>query len=169
MVPNITCAFLDDILEGCSRDDIRLWVDDGRLKYDAPWGGMTDEMKRSLRERKNELIEFFTTGRFAVDPTLADPPAPPFYVSRDGVVSKDRPEQFPKPTDVPSQVPPWPPRPAELAHWPIPWRQRWGELANKLQDRGVPWPEHERQAFDLVKADKEAVSSKARDLPPPSQ
>jgi len=50
-------------------------------------------------------------------------------------------------------VAPWPPRPAELAEWPIPWRERWGRLANQLQDQGVPWPDHERQAFDRVKAE----------------
>jgi hypothetical protein len=48
-------------------------------------------------------------------------------------------------------LPPWPPRPNELADWPIPWRERWGEVANALQDTGVPWPEHERLAFDQIK------------------
>jgi hypothetical protein len=51
---------------------------------------------------------------------------------------------------------PWPPRPAELASWSVEWRERWGRLANDLQDRGVPWPEHERRAFDQVKAEKDA-------------
>jgi hypothetical protein len=49
-------------------------------------------------------------------------------------------------------LPPWPPRPDELADWPIPWRKRWGEVANTLQDTGVPWPEHEQLAFDQIKA-----------------
>ena len=51
---------------------------------------------------------------------------------------------------------PWPPRPAELARWPIAWRERWGRLANELEDQGVPWPEHERRAFDRIKAEMEA-------------
>jgi hypothetical protein len=51
---------------------------------------------------------------------------------------------------------PWPPRPAELARWPLVWRQRWGLLANELEDQGVPWPEHERRAFALVKAERKA-------------
>ena len=46
-------------------------------------------------------------------------------------------------------VPPWE-RPAELAEWPIERRQRWGELANQLEDQGIPWPEHERRAFREV-------------------
>jgi hypothetical protein len=51
---------------------------------------------------------------------------------------------------------PWPPRPAELASWPLEWRQRWGLLANELEAAGIPRPEHERQAFDIVKAEMEA-------------
>jgi hypothetical protein len=53
---------------------------------------------------------------------------------------------------------PGPPRPPELARWPIERREQWGRLANDLQDQGVPWPEHERQAFDLVKAEMEAAT-----------
>jgi hypothetical protein len=48
---------------------------------------------------------------------------------------------------------PWPPRPVELAGWPIEWRRRWGVLANALQDQGIPWPDHERVAFGLTKAE----------------
>jgi hypothetical protein len=51
---------------------------------------------------------------------------------------------------------PWPPRPAELARWPLEWRQRWGLLANKLEDQGLKFPECERRAFDQIKAEKEA-------------
>jgi hypothetical protein len=47
---------------------------------------------------------------------------------------------------------PWPPRPAELANWPVDRRQRWGELANRLEADGVPFPESERRAFREVKA-----------------
>ncbi len=53
-------------------------------------------------------------------------------------------------------LPLWPPRPAELAGWPIPWRRRWGELSNEFEGRGVQFPESERRAFDLVKAEMEA-------------
>jgi hypothetical protein len=45
---------------------------------------------------------------------------------------------------------PWPPRPEYLANWPIPYRERWGRIANELQDRGIPWPDHERLAFVQV-------------------
>jgi hypothetical protein len=51
-------------------------------------------------------------------------------------------------------VDPWPPRPAELAGWPIEWRERWGRLANQLEEEGVPFPESERAAFGVVKAER---------------
>jgi hypothetical protein len=44
-------------------------------------------------------------------------------------------------------------QPAERANWPIRWRERRGRLANALEDRGVPWPDHERRAFDQAKAE----------------
>jgi hypothetical protein len=46
---------------------------------------------------------------------------------------------------------PWPPRPHELAKSSLRKRERWGLRANELEDMGVPWPEHERQAFEQIK------------------
>ena len=48
---------------------------------------------------------------------------------------------------------PWPPRPRDLHLWSIPMRQRWGELANRLEDQGIPWPDHEQQAYEQIKAE----------------
>jgi hypothetical protein len=64
---------------------------------------------------------------------------------------------------------PWPPRSAELAHWPIPWRKRWGEEANALQDAGVKWPQHEQLAFDKTRAEmtRSQVLSLAEELTSP--
>jgi hypothetical protein len=73
----------------------------------------------------------------------APAPDPPVESARSG----------PEPAAGAPPVAPWPPRPAELATWPIAWRQRWGELANQNQDRGVPWPDHERQAFEQVEGE----------------
>jgi hypothetical protein len=55
------------------------------------------------------------------------------------------------PTDLP-----WSPRRpvaivAEIGAWSIPWRQRWGELCNAIEDEGVPFPESERLAYHQVK------------------
>jgi hypothetical protein len=88
-----------------------------------------------------------------------------WYVDRAGRVTRDATaadliaDRGPKPTD-PAPKPPWPPRPAELARWPVEWRERWGRLANQLEDQGVPWPDHERRAFDQIKAEMtEAIAS----------
>lgn len=51
----------------------------------------------------------------------------------------------------------WPPRPAELAAWPIERRERWGRLANRMEDDGVPFPESERRAFHEIKAAAQAA------------
>src|SRR5262245_50705641 len=40
---------------------------------------------------------------------------------------------------VPTAPPYFPPYPPELAGWPIPWRQAWGELANRLDSEGLGW------------------------------
>jgi hypothetical protein len=40
---------------------------------------------------------------------------------------------------------------AEIGSWPIPWRQRWGELSNQLEDEGIAWPQSERRAYHMVK------------------
>jgi hypothetical protein len=53
--------------------------------------------------------------------------------------------------------PPWPPRPAELARWPLEWRAKWGLLANELESQGLKFPECERRAFDIIKAEMEAM------------
>ena len=34
-----------------------------------------------------------------------------------------------------------------LANWPDPWRLRWGQRANELQDKGMSWRDAEVQAF----------------------
>jgi hypothetical protein len=59
----------------------------------------------------------------------------------------------------------WPPRPEELAKWSLAWRERWGRLANELEDSGVPWPECERQAFDRMKEAGAQESPSRRSLP----
>ena len=57
---------------------------------------------------------------------------------------------------------PVPPRPiptpwrAALPGWSIPWRQRWGDLANELARSDVPWPDDERQAYARVLDEREA-------------
>jgi hypothetical protein len=74
------------------------------------------------------------------------PEVPTKPTKPDSVGFAGRPEEV-----SPAFATPWPPRPAELARWPIPWRERWGCRANELDLAGVPWPDHERQAFDEIR------------------
>jgi hypothetical protein len=59
----------------------------------------------------------------------------------------------------PETDPPWTPRRppaivAEIGAWPIPWRQRWGELCNQLEDEGIKFPESERRAYYIIKHER---------------
>lgn len=54
-------------------------------------------------------------------------------------------------------------RPEELSKLSVRWRERWGILANAYEDMGVPWPDHEQQAFDTIKAEKELDDSSAKE------
>ena len=38
--------------------DVRLWVEDGRLKVSAPQGALTDELKSELVNRKADLLAY---------------------------------------------------------------------------------------------------------------
>lgn len=41
--------------------DIRLWLEAGRLRYDAPEGALTEELRAGIIERKQEIIDFLHT------------------------------------------------------------------------------------------------------------
>ncbi len=45
--------------------DIRLWVEDGNLRFSAAEGAFTDEIKQEVIRRKPELIEFFSQAKRA--------------------------------------------------------------------------------------------------------
>src|SRR4051812_48985578 len=60
-----------ELLSRLRERDVRLWVEDGRLKADAPPGGLDDRLRSQLSERKQELLELLT----ASQPTLASPRA----------------------------------------------------------------------------------------------
>ena len=38
----------------------------------------------------------------------------------------------------------------ELPSWPNPWRRRWGEMANLLEEGGMPWERSEELAYHQV-------------------
>ena len=46
----------DDLLTELERAGVRLWEDDGRLRFRAPPGVMSDERRELLREHRDELL-----------------------------------------------------------------------------------------------------------------
>ena len=42
-----------------------------------------------------------------------------------------------------------------LAVWPVEWREKWGRLANALEDEGQVFPRSEFEAFNRVKKEME--------------
>jgi hypothetical protein len=44
-----------------------------------------------------------------------------------------------------------------VARWPVEWRERWGQRANELQDRGEPWDHAEWIAFNELAPDLAAA------------
>ena len=47
-----------DLLSELRRANIRLWAEDDRLRYSAPKGRLTPEIRDQLRERKSEILAF---------------------------------------------------------------------------------------------------------------
>ena len=164
-------------LRAClDRLGVRLSV---RLVVDAPVGVLTPEVKAALADHKPALLALLVGVESSIVPTpqpALSPPtsAPPSNMDlilnriagRQGgrVVELDGGGMIapgpaaPNPsegTEAPAPSP-WPPRPAELADWPVEWRERWGRLANRLDDEGIPWPDHERIALDQISAERAA-------------
>ncbi|WP_246666057.1 non-ribosomal peptide synthetase [Aquamicrobium sp. LC103] len=50
---------IERLLADLSRQDIRLWVDDGRLRCTGPDGSLTPELTASIRARKTDILAFF--------------------------------------------------------------------------------------------------------------
>ena len=67
------------LINRLAEQDIRLWLDDGRLRYSAPDGAMTDEVIAELRENKEALVQFLSQSARnqdviqPVDHTVAQP------------------------------------------------------------------------------------------------
>lgn len=61
-----------DILTACDQLEIRLWVEDNGIRFDAPAGAI-DAIKPALIEHKAELIELLTEPRQGPDASTPDP------------------------------------------------------------------------------------------------
>ena len=54
------------LLAELRQDGVQVWVEDHKLRYYAPQGGMNDERLKALRAIKNELIDFLQQTKQAV-------------------------------------------------------------------------------------------------------
>lgn len=54
---------VEELLAEVERRDIRLWVEGGRLRYDAPPGALDDDLRAALRARKPEVIRYLQERR----------------------------------------------------------------------------------------------------------
>jgi len=50
-----------DLLKQCDRRDIRLWAEDGQLRYDAPAGVLAAPLRAEIIARKGELLALLTS------------------------------------------------------------------------------------------------------------
>ncbi|NEQ84681.1 MAG: non-ribosomal peptide synthetase, partial [Moorea sp. SIO2I5] len=49
---------LENFLSELAHQDVKLWVEDGRLRCNAPAGVLTSDIRTQLTERKQEIITF---------------------------------------------------------------------------------------------------------------
>ncbi|HBY77708.1 MAG TPA: hypothetical protein DEG47_12075, partial [Cyanobacteria bacterium UBA11148] len=49
---------IDEILSDFQQLDVKLWINEGKLRYSAPNGTLTPDLLTQLRERKAEIIKF---------------------------------------------------------------------------------------------------------------
>ncbi len=50
-------AMILTLMSDCRSRDIKLWVEDGQLKYRTPVGGMTSELREKLKSNMREIID----------------------------------------------------------------------------------------------------------------
>ncbi len=67
------------LLSHLQRNNVSLWLEEGRLRYKGSAGVITDELLKELRQHKDELIAFL----FNVNETAQSSPSPICPVSRD--------------------------------------------------------------------------------------
>lgn len=51
--------------------DIKVWADNGKLRYNAPSGALTDELRARLKARKAELLAFFQQAQAVQSDSIA--------------------------------------------------------------------------------------------------
>jgi hypothetical protein len=133
---------ISSLLDRCRALGIRLWVHEGRLRFDAPRGALDEGLRARLAAREPDLVA-------ALTPTTAEAAGADGQAAAVTDLVGSEPVGSAGVDAVPSA---WPPRSPELAGWPVARRERWGRRAARLQDRGLgPW-EAERLAFEEVRS-----------------
>ncbi len=67
---------IDEFLFELTKQDIKVWVDDGRLRLNAPKGAITPDIQAELQERKPEILQFLYGNELASGDTEPVLPAP---------------------------------------------------------------------------------------------
>ena len=52
---------IPQLIERLNSHDIRLWSEEGRLRFSAPSGGFPDELKSAVRDRKSDILTFLNS------------------------------------------------------------------------------------------------------------
>ena len=52
-----------ELIQQLDQQNIRLWLEDGQLRFSAPKGGMSDTLLNQLRQHKSAIIEFLSSNQ----------------------------------------------------------------------------------------------------------
>ncbi|MFL6127957.1 MAG: MupA/Atu3671 family FMN-dependent luciferase-like monooxygenase [Mycobacteriales bacterium] len=74
-------AGVTELLAEARERDVRLWVQDGRLRFDAPPGALDDDLRARLRHRRDQLIAVLDRGRRRRPPVTPVPRTGPLPLS----------------------------------------------------------------------------------------
>jgi hypothetical protein len=70
-------ATIAEFLSSLADLDIRLWVEDGRLRFNAPKGALSPDLRDGIAARRSELVAFLSQGAGdAIPPAPGDGPPP---------------------------------------------------------------------------------------------
>jgi amino acid adenylation domain-containing protein len=66
-----------DLIASLNAQDIRLWLEDGQLRFSAPKGGMPEKLREELQQNKAAIVEFLARNQGAQPVTIrrVDPEA----------------------------------------------------------------------------------------------
>src|SRR5687767_12217343 len=55
---------ISQLIDDLERAGIRVWVEQGQLRFRAPQGAMTDERRAALRAHKDDIVSHLNAGGF---------------------------------------------------------------------------------------------------------